>query len=169
MKLASIIIRLEAWLQEELAGQERLEALLSRQEAAIRSSDDEALAEAGKAVDAELAGQPRRTTKRSLLLAELANALGVAPSSLTLSDIADRADAAGIDTTRLRRMREKVRDKTAAVLKRGRRVAALARYHQSLLSELMGILFDPDGSAGPGGARGSGSIGERPHLIDAEA
>ncbi len=163
MNLESIIIRLEAWLQEELAGQERLDTLLSQQEAAIRRSDDAALAEAGKAVDAELAGQPRRAAKRSLLLAELANTLGVAPTALTLTDIADRADTYGVDTTRLRRLRETARDKTAAVLKRGRRVAALARYHQSLLSELMGILFDPTGSAGPGGT------GERPHLIDAEA
>ena len=89
-----------------------------------------------------------------------ANALGIAPTALTVTEIADRADTYGVDTTRLRRLREDVREEAAAVLKRGRRVASLARYHQGLLNELMGILFDQPGATLTDG---------RPHLLDAEA
>jgi len=160
VKLQSSVIRLEAWLQEELAAQERMVELLERQEQAIRNSDDPGLKAAGKDLDLELTSQPRRAARRGVLLAELANAMGIAPTALTLSHVADHAEANGINPTRLRTLREEIRSAAANVLRRGRRVASLARYHQGLLSELMGVLFeDPERDI----------HSEEPRLLDAKA
>ena len=90
---------------------------------------------------------------------------GVAAETLTLTSIADRADAEGVATSGLRQLREELRSAGALVLRKGRRIAAMARYHQGLLAEIMGVLLaNPTGDALLSGGRGEGGA-----LVNQEA
>ena len=109
MKLASAIIALESWLQEELAAQGRLARLLERQEAAIRNGDDPALELASSELEAELASQPRRAQKRGLILSDLASRWGLPARSMKLSEISSHAAHDGVPTDRLEKLRGEVR------------------------------------------------------------
>ncbi len=149
MKVQALLIRLEAWLQSELAAQERLLPLVEAQEKAIRAADDAGLARASAALEQELASQPARGRARAELCAALAAAWGVATRSLTLGSIVARAAESGLDAARLQVKREELKAAVARVAERGRRVATLARHHQHLLSELVAALLT--GSGGVGG------------------
>lgn len=138
--LQALVHRTEAWLREEIAAQSRLAAALDAQERAIRGGDATALADAARALDAELRGGMPREGRRRDLARELARATGARAETLTLTAIADRAAAAGVETGGLVRLREELRLTTASTLRRGRRLAALARYHQGLLNELFLVL-----------------------------
>lgn len=153
MKLQALLIRLEAWLQAELAAQHRLLPLVEAQEQAIRGADDAALARASEALERELAGEPARSRARGELFDGLAAAWGVASRSLTFGSIVQRAEEAGLDPARLQARRLELKDAVVRVAERGRRVATLARHHQSMLGELLGTLLAGGTGAGYEGAR----------------
>jgi hypothetical protein len=114
----------------------------------------------GEELERELPGGATRERQRSQVIAEFARAFGVPVHALTLSSIAERAEAAHEDVSGLRRLRDELRDCVAAVVKTGRRIAALARYHQEVLGDLLQVLSS------------SGMEGQAPRdgaLIDAEA
>ncbi len=126
----------------------------------MRAGDDAALLQASQGLDGELEGRPRRHAKRTLIFQKLGEAWSVAPGTLTLSSIVERATRDGVDVDRLERLREELRDATREQLRRGRRLAAMARYHQGVLAELMEMVFGATSKAGPEG---------RVPLIDAQA
>jgi hypothetical protein len=94
----------------------------------------------GEALERELPSGASRERKRTQVIAELARAMRVPSGTLTLSSIAERAEAAGEDVATLKKQRDELRKNVAAVVKTGRRIAALARYHQDVLSDLMQVL-----------------------------
>ena len=156
MKLATHLVRLEAWLQSELTAQQRLLEHVTTQEAAIQAADDAQLARASAALEAELATQPARGRVRADLFAALGAAWGVAPRSLTIGSVIRRAEEAGLGgefhVERLRERRDELRAMTERVAERGRRVAALARQHQDLLAQVMVVLFTDGRTGEPYGA-----------------
>jgi hypothetical protein len=158
--LQALVHRTEAWLREEIGAQGRLAVVLDAQERAIRDGNAAALAESAGTLDIELrAGMPREGRRRELAR-ELARVTGAQAETLTLTTIAERAAAAGADTLGLVRLREELRGATASTLRRGRRLAALARYHQGLLNELFLVL-----AGSPEGGRSEARV----TLVDATA
>jgi len=133
--------KLRTWIQEELASQERLHALLDEQEAAVRAGDLDALVRGGEAVERELAAGGPRARRRDASIAGLAAAFGVAPSALTLSSVVERLRRDGGDDAGLDRLRDELRRSTADVLKRGRRVGALVRAQHRLCAEVRSVLL----------------------------
>ncbi|MEW6073608.1 MAG: hypothetical protein AB1726_13575 [Planctomycetota bacterium] len=166
MNLQALLNKTECWAQQELAAQQRMLELLGRQEAAIAAGSAAEIVASGEAIQAHLRAGPARENHRQELVRRFAQAWGVAPGTLTLQGIAERAEAAGLAAGRLRRAREELRDAGASVLRRGRRIAAMARFHQGLLSELLGVFL----SAGGAGAAQIGSRAEAGGvLVDQEA
>ena len=140
MKLRRHITQLQAWAKDELEAQRRILAVLEAQEDAIRRGETAEVRSCGEDLERELPGGATRERQRSEVLSELARAFGVPAHALTLSSIAERAEAAGEDVTGLRRLRDELRDCVAAVVKTGRRIAALARYHQDVLGDLLQVI-----------------------------
>jgi hypothetical protein len=152
------MIRLEAWIQEELGVQARMIELLDAQEKAIVAGDGPRLFELGAEMDDELRAKPVKSKTRNALLTGFAREWNVLPETLTLSSIADRCEQGGLSVERLRTLRGELRRSTAELLKVGRRIVSLAKYHQGLLSELRESLFTDLEERVPGGGA---------HLIDA--
>lgn len=134
------LAQLSAWAKEELEAERRLLALLEAQEAAVRAGKTEDVRESGEALARELPDGASRERRRARVIGELARALGVQASVLTLSSIVRRAEAAGEDVATLSRLRDELRSCVAAVVRTGRRIATLARYHQEVLEDLLRIL-----------------------------
>jgi len=160
MKLRRHIHQLAAWAKEEVEAQARLLELLKSQEEAVRLGRTDDVRASGEALERELPGGALRERKRTRVIGELARALGLPATALTLSSIVERAEAAGEDVSTLRKLRDDLRTTVAAVVKTGRRIAALARYHQDVLTDLMGVLTS---SGMEQHAPGDGA------LVDAEA
>ncbi|MEM7307064.1 MAG: flagellar export chaperone FlgN [Planctomycetota bacterium] len=137
----ALVNQLQTWLQEEVAAQRSMRALLTDQERAIRATDTVALEETGRGIERELAAASRRERRRSTLLTGLGQAWGVDPGALTLTSIGERLGIASPETERILRLRAELREETALVVKLGRRIAALARYHGALLADLMHALL----------------------------
>lgn len=148
--LESDLVQLEAWAQEELCAQTALEAALRSQEQAIRAGSTADLLAASEAVRAATQRNALREKRRVAGLRALARRFGVAPETLTLASIAERVEVAGLDASRLRRTRAELRDVAASALRRGRRVASLARQHRSLVDELFRTLAGERPDEGPG-------------------
>ena len=140
MNTTSLVIQLDAWAREELAGQKALSATLAEQERAVSANDAAALAEAAQKVEALLKRGPARERRRRELLGRLGEAFGVQPETLTLTSILERAASEGVAVEGLRSVRDELRKESALVLRTGRRIAALARYHQAFLAEVLRIL-----------------------------
>jgi len=160
MKLRRHVFQLQAWAKDELEAQRRLLGLLQRQEAAVRAGCTADVRQSGEELERELPGGATRERVRTQVIAELARGFGVPAQTLTLSSIVERGQASGEDVTGLRRLRDELRTCAAAVVKTGRRIASLARYHQEVLSDLMHVLSS---SGMESQAPGDGA------LIDAEA
>lgn len=146
----AIAIRLTAWLQEEIAAQGRLDAVLAEQERAIGAVDTAAILATGEAVQTELRTASGRERRRAALMADLGRAWGVDPRALTLTSVAMRLGAGSREGELLLRQRAEVRAVAAEVARRGRRIASLARYHAGLFGELMGALLGAEGRAAAG-------------------
>lgn len=159
------LVQLSAWAKEELEAERRLLALLEAQEKAVRAGRTEDVRASGDALARELPGGAARERRRAQVIGELARALGVQAGVLTLSSIVRRAEAAGEEVATLARLRDELRVCVAAVVRTGRRIATLARYHQEVLEDLLRILSSsPETSAD----RGERALGEGV-LVDAEA
>jgi len=158
MTQQSLINRLEACIQEELQARERTLDLLTQQEEAIVGNRSEKLAEATRVLERELLSNVDRSARRDEVFRCLGRLWGVPQSALTLSSIAERV---GPGSERIRGLRDKLRDRTAEVVRRNRRIAALTRLHRQLVQDVLGVLFQEAAQAAP--LSGAGT------LIDAEA
>ena len=148
--------RLVAVAREEVASQERIAALLERQEASVRRPGDEEFQAATAALETELAGAPQRASRRDRALRDLAAELRVAPSALTIGSVVERLGDRG---AALAIERDRLRDAAREVQRRNRRVATLVRLHRQVTKELIQVVLGPS----DGGDVHSGGS-----LIDAE-
>ena len=146
-RVQSLVLKLEAWVQEETGAQRRMLELLRRQEAAILAYQPEEVADCGQAVERELSTVPGRERGQRDVVEALARVWGLGAGVLTVSSVCVRLEEGGIDATRLRRMRDDLRDATAQALRLGRRISVLARYHGELFEEVVGILVGNSGAA----------------------
>ena len=152
----ALLRQLEGCLQEEIGAQARACECLQAQEADLRSGDAQALDASSRALEVELSSAPARGARRALLIAKLAGAWRVDARSLTLGSIVQRSAGEG---TRLKRLRDELRQVTAGMARQMRRNALAARLHQRAWSE---ILEGAIGAmAGDEALRGG-------HLVDAE-
>jgi hypothetical protein len=152
----SLLNSLQAWAQEELAGQRRMLTLIERQERALCANDPAGLSEATQALEPELAAQSERAEKRRRIFAVLAGHWQADPGALSLGSILARSG----EQPGLVRLRDELRRSTSELLRRNRRFSALAAAHRRLVEELVGALL----SAGNPAPRGNGGA-----LVDAEA
>ena len=155
----TLINHLEANARDELAAQEGILKLLHEQERAIVEGKTELVAELAKRLQGESANASRRAGTRQQVLKAIANAWSVPVGAMTLGSIAERAGQRG---DRLLHLRTSLREKASEVLRKNRRVAAVARLHHHVVREVIDtILTDESGS----------SVQENPAgaLIDAEA
>jgi hypothetical protein len=150
MTQQSLINRLEAYLQEELQARERSLVFLKQQE--------EAIAEATHALERELLSNVARSSRRDEVFQGLGRLWNVPASAMTLTSIAERM---GVGSDRLRSLRDRLRNRTADVVRQNRRIAALTRVHRQLVQDVLGVLFQEEVEAQPLSAAGT--------LIDAEA
>jgi len=155
--IQSLINGLEAWVQEELLARRKLLALLGRQEECVKHARGGELAAIVGELDLELAAQTRRDDKRARLFAALGQAWGVAPETLTLTSIVERAAPAG---ARLAQLRDELAEASATVARKNRRISALLNAHHKIVEELLGALIAIQGGT-PGLQQGA--------LVDARA
>ncbi len=149
--LQSELVQLEAWAQEELASQAELSKALNLQEAAVRAGSTEDLLAGTKAVESATRNNVLRERRRVAGLRTLARRFGVAVETLTLQSISERVAACGLDVSRLDRMRADMRVSVADALRRGRRIASLARQHRSLMDNMFREIAEDHGTPSPTG------------------
>jgi len=154
--IQSLLNSLQAWAQEELAGQRRMLTLIERQEQALCANDTGALVEATQALEPELAAQAERVEKRKRLFAVIAGHWNADPEALSLSSILARCG----DQPGLERLRDELRRSTVELLRRNRRFSALATAQRRLVEELVNTLLE----AGNPASRHRGGA-----LVDAQA
>lgn len=138
--LQSQLNTLEAWAQEELAGQRRILALITRQEEALVANRSSLLLEACQELEQELRGQAERADRRSKLFGAIAESLQVDARALSLSSILERVGA----HPRLANLRDELRRSTAQIVRRNRRFAALAAAQRKLIEELVTTLLQQE-------------------------
>ena len=142
--LATLMRHLEAYVQEEIGAQSRTIALLESQELAVGESDHAKLRKANLAIDAELRSATERTRRRALLLEGFGKLWKLDPSTLSLSSLIERV---GNGAERLQRQRGELRDVTALVARKARRIGSAARAHQRLTVEILEtVLEDAEGA-----------------------
>lgn len=138
--IPTLAIHTEAWLQEELGAQRALLAALERVESAALRGARAELEQGGQELERLLAPAGMREARRVQLLEKLALALGLPAREITLTKLAARLVAARVETQRLDGLRGELRAAVTAVLRAGRRLAALAQYHRGVLEELCQLL-----------------------------
>jgi hypothetical protein len=174
MSLQSLLNHLEGLVRDEIEGKKRLLALLLRQESAVLEHKRVELDETTRAIEKELSLEVGRAGRRERIFAGLAAHWGVAPGTLTLASIAERAErgrklerteSAGHQTGTLSVLRAEMRDLLANVLRQNRRVSRLVSEHRRLVADTLTLLLGDGESGGADGGmlEGSGS------LVDAEA
>ena len=147
MKSQAFAGHFQTWLQEEIAAQRSLATLLERQLNAVRRSSTEDVSSAVKDLEAELRGGTRREMKRKALTDAFSKATSLPTTALTLGRIVEILGEKGVPTQPLSQLRRELRDTVAGVLKLNRRIATLARYHQGLFNEVLGVLAEAAESA----------------------
>ena len=148
MTLATLAIHAEAWLQEELGAQRALLAALERLDAAARSGSSAELERGGRELEAALGTAGARDARRTALLSRLGKELGLAPGDVALSRVSARLAEARLETHRLDALRAELRETLAAVLRAGRRLAAVARVHRGLLEDVLGLFSERSPASG---------------------
>lgn len=152
----SLINALEAWAQEELAGQRRVIATLQRQEDALVANRSGDLLNACQDMDKELRGQSDRNTRRERLFKDFGALFGADHRALSMSSILERTGT----PPRLANIREELRKSTAQLVRKNRRFAALAGAQRKLIEELMAALLEQEDPK---------ALGQGGTLINAEA
>jgi hypothetical protein len=132
---------LEIHVREEIAARERLLALIQRQEDAVLAGASEELARVTREVEGELALQATRARTRQALFNTFARRFAVPVSELSLSSIAERCGAAG---ERIATLRRELRDATASVARKNRRLNALVSMHRRVLNDLIHTVLGVD-------------------------
>jgi hypothetical protein len=82
---------LEVWLVDEVAGKERLVRELERQEIALVRGTADEITGATQAIENEITAEIDRSRRREVIFARLGAHWNVAPGTLTLGSIAERA------------------------------------------------------------------------------
>lgn len=150
MSLAETVRRTENYLRAETKAQEVLLGLLEAQERAVRSGRTSEILSANARYEETLRKGSTRDAERSRLLAEFGAFYGVAPKALSLASIIERL---GPHAGQLPAERVRLRAATSRVLQASRRLSSIARYHGSIVEEVLGLLQPED--ANPSDGRGS--------------
>lgn len=156
MNVQNLVTALEASLQAEIGAKTREIEALARQESAIAARDVEGLAQASRDLASLLQRAGDRAVRRAEITRELSSALGLAPGAR----VGEIAQALGPRGLVLAARRAELRDRCAAALKHGRRVAGLVRLHAGIVEEALGRFLAPAADGSPLG-RGA--------LVDTEA
>ncbi len=135
--------RLEANLRAELTSQSELLDLLRRQEAAVVARTPDDLVAVTSRIESVLSAAAARRLRREPNLRKVAELMQVAPSSLTLRSIAERL---GEEGTRLRALREELREATSRVVRQNRRVAAVVGLPRRLNQEVLALVLAEEDS-----------------------
>ena len=136
MRLATLAIQAEAWLQEELGAERALLELLRRAESAARTGSGTELECCRGDFDGWLGANGARESRRTALLEKFGVALAVPTRAVTLTKLVERLRTAHIDTQRLDGLRAELREVATTVARTSRHLAAMAHYHRGLLEEL---------------------------------
>ena len=150
---------IQVWIQEEIEAQRSIASALESQLNAVKRSSIEDVSESTQRLEEILRGNLQRDMKRKVLTEKFAKTQGFPPKDLSLGRLTELLDQNGVNTDALRDLRFELRDTVAAVLKLNRRIAVLARYHQGLYGEVLGVLADA--------AEGADAIPASGALIDA--
>jgi hypothetical protein len=139
--LTTLAIHVESWLQAEVAAQTALREALMRTEEAVRTGDTEQVRATGQRLQELLATTGARESRRRVLIGKLATELGIPARDVNLTRLAHELTAQGVDVSRLATRRAELRRVVAEVVRIGRRLEAVAQYHQGLFEELYGVLI----------------------------
>lgn len=154
--LQSLINALEAWAQEELAGQRRILAQIQRQEDALVANRSGELLAACQDLERELRGQSDRQDRRAKLFQQFGAMFAVDSRALSMTSILERAG----NPPRLSLLRDELRRSSATLVRRNRRFGALAGAQRKLIEEIVAeLLHQQDPKA----------LGEGGTLVNAEA
>lgn len=156
MNQQSLINALEAWGQEELAGQRRILGHIQRQEEALVANRSGELLAACQDLDRELRTQMERHARRSKLFAQFAALYRADERALSMSSILERAG----NPPRLSQLRDDLRRSSATLVRRNRRFAALAGAQRKLIEEIVAELLNQQDPK---------ALGEGGQLVNAEA
>ncbi len=140
MRLESNLIHLQAWAQGERANQGTLGKVLEQLEGAVRHGRSADLIEAGVALEVALEGNAERARQRKVLMTRFAEGWGVAAETLSLSSILERAETDGADVSRLRVLRDELREEVRAVAKRAKLLSVMAGHHRGVLQDILVVL-----------------------------
>lgn len=140
----SLLHGLEAYVQDEIGARQRMLDIVGRQEAAVLHGQAGDLEQATRELQLELAAQVHRSSRRQKILAGFGALWHVDPAVLSLSSIAQRV---GPGAERLLALRHELRDATAAVAKRNRRLAALTTLYRRVLGDVIETLVSGDATA----------------------
>lgn len=152
-----LVRQLESYVQEEIGAQSRTIELLNTQQIALRDASAKGIEAGSRDLELAIRAAGQRAQRRIELVRRLALAWSVAPQTLTLSSIAERA---GPDGDRLRRLRDELRQVTARVARSSRLAGALASAHQRLLKEALDVILPK---------HEDGTTSQSGRLVDAEA
>lgn len=140
MPLQSLLNALQAWAQEELAGQRRILALVARQEQALCANDTHALLDATEELEPEMRAQSERAERRRRLFHRIAAHWQVDAEALSIGSILERCGGhAGLAA-----LREELRSSSNELVRRNRRFGALAGAQRRLIEELVAGLLQQD-------------------------
>lgn len=135
---------LEAYVQDEIGARRRMLAIVDAQERAILAGKSADLELATRDVEAEITKDAERSARRARLFAAAGATWRVAPGALSLSSIAERF---GPSAERLCVLRSELRNTTAELARRNRRLSVLVSAHRRLLTDLIQTLLASDDAA----------------------
>ena len=140
MNVQALLIQMQSWMQQEIATQTRIAEALAQQEDAVRKGGTDDLARSSDALEEILSGHAGRERRRLDLIEAFGRAFGVAPATLTIGSIAQRAGSAGLDTATVLILRDELRERVELVGDRARRLSTLAHYHGEVLTDILRLL-----------------------------
>jgi hypothetical protein len=140
----SLLHDLETYVQDEVGARQRMIDIVARQEVAVLHGRAVELEQATRDLERELALQVDRASRRQRILTGFGAAWRLSPSVLSLSSIAERI---GPGTERLLTLRRELRDSTATLAKRNRRLAALTTIYRRVLGDVIETLVSGEDSA----------------------
>ncbi|MFT6361706.1 MAG: hypothetical protein ACJAZ8_000100 [Planctomycetota bacterium] len=142
--LDGLIPRLEAWVQEELGAQRKLLENLKCQERAIVTTDLDSLdqyIQEGRDLRAKSGPRDRR---RHMLLKDFERVWSVSAKAMTLGSIVARLGSNG---RRLDILRRDLKTTLKEIGGLARRVRTFARYHQSVIHEVVEDVLETNADA----------------------
>lgn len=148
MTARALLPRLEAWAQEEIGVQQRLETALIAHEKQLGAGSPEEVESSLRGLQALDGRGAARRRELDRTLRELAAAWGLATGTLTLGSVAERF---GKDGERLGRLRVQLRKACESVQARSRRIALIARQQREIVRLALDTVLGPEGLDGERG------------------